>query len=537
MRHLIGVLLGCAAGACISAEAHTEAPLVIGNRTVHVFRVSLGAFSPAERAEGARRRILKAIDGPGEGWTSVKSAEQGLLVLMDGQPMFTVAAGDAQKLAGETPEDLANEASRLLQKAWSELRERRDPRAAGLAVMKVGLGALVLAIVLTIILKSTNWARTAVAARLSQHLSALSVAGISSKITTALLGVASRSFVIAAWALSLVTIFAFLTYSLEQFVHTRPIGEGLAHSLIGLLTQIVRSITGAIPGMFVAVMIFLAVWVATQVSSEIFRHVASGQIKLGMLDAHTAPATRRITNALLWLFALAMAYPYLPGSQTEAFKGLSVILGLMVSIGASGLVGQIASGVILVYTRALLLGEYVRIHECEGTVTELGLFVTRLRTGLGEEITLPNALVLAHVTRNFSRVTDGSGFVLDTTVTIGYDVPWRQVHAMLLEAANTIPEMGHNPAPYVVQSALSDFYVAYKLVVYVSADKPAKRARVASDLNAAIQDVFNRNGVQIMSPHYFVDPENPKIVPQSRWYVAPAAPASAQVKTQAARLP
>ena len=148
-------------------------------------------------------------------------------------------------------------------------------------------------------------------------------------------------------------------------------------------------------------LIFLAAWVVTRVSTEFFAHVETPPAGTGVLNAHTAPATRRIVNASLWLFAVAMAYPYLPGAHTEAFKGMSVILGLMVSIGASGLIGQFASGVMLVYTHALLVGEYVRIQDCEGTVTELGLFVTRLRTGLGEEIALPNALVLANVTRNF----------------------------------------------------------------------------------------------------------------------------------------
>jgi small-conductance mechanosensitive channel len=176
----------------------------------------------------------------------------------------------------------------------------------------------------------------------------------------------------------------------------------------------------------------------------------------------------------------------------------------------------------LVYTKALLVGEYVRIQDCEGTVTELGTFVTRLRTGLGEEISLPNSLVLANVTRNFSRVAKGKGFVLDTTITIGYDTPWRQVHALLLEAAGQIPEVLKAPEPFVVQSALSDFYVAYKLVVYVDSDQPGTRARVNSDLHAAIQDAFNRHGVQIMSPQYFEDPEKPKVVPESEWYAAPA---------------
>jgi len=164
----------------------------------------------------------------------------------------------------------------------------------------------------------------------------------------------------------------------------------------------------------------------------------------------------------------------------------------------------------------------VRIQDNEGTVTEIGLFVTRLRTGLGAEIALPNSLVLSNVTWNYSRVAKGPGFVLDTSITIGYDTAWRQVHALLLEAAQPIPEIADEPAPYVVQTALSDFYVAYKLVVYVASGKPSIRAQVTSALHASIQDTFNRYGVQIMSPNYYEDPTQPKVVPEKDWYPAPA---------------
>lgn len=524
---LLGLLSAMWASVALAADAVVEAPLVINNRTIHVFRAPLGAFSPAERADSARQRIVKAFDESGDGWTSVRSAEQGgVLVELDGKPMFTVAVADARGGSGETALDLANAASRVLQKAWAESRERRDPRAAWEAVARVALAAVVFGLLLFAIWKVTGFIRRSVTARLSKRLNAMPVAGFGSKVSSLFLSAASRSCVLAAWLLSLLALFAFLTYSLEQFVLTRPMGEGLLQSFVGLLVQILTSVAASLPGMFIAVIIFLVAWIATQVSSEFFGHVATGKTQLGMLDKHTAPATRRIANASLWLFALAMAYPYLPGAQTEAFKGLTVILGIMVSIGASGAIGQIASGVILVYTRALSVGEYVRIQDCEGTVTELGLFVTRLRTGMGEEIALPNSVVLANVTRNYSRVAPGTGFVLDTTITIGYDTPWRQVHAMLLEAAKAIPEIGPEPAPYVVQTALSDFYVAYKLVVYVGADKPAVRARVTSDLYAAIQDTFNKYGVQIMSPNYFEDPEKPKIVPESEWFAAPAKRAS-----------
>jgi small-conductance mechanosensitive channel len=314
----------------------------------------------------------------------------------------------------------------------------------------------------------------------------------------------------------------FLTYSLGQFVLTRPASERLSQSIGNLASDALTGFAASLPGMFIAVLIFLMAWVVTRIATEFFLSVETRPAEDGRLNAHTAPATRRIVNATLWLFAIAMAYPYLPGSHTEAFKGLSVIIGLMVSIGASGVVGQIASGIIIVYTYALKKGEYVRIQEFEGTVTELSLFVTRLRTGLGEEIAIPNAVVLGNVTRNYSRVVGGNGYVLDTTVTIGYDTPWRQVHALLIEAAQAIPEILRNPPAYVVQSGLSDFYVAYQLVVHVDTDVPSTRARVASDLRAAIQDAFNRHGVQIMSPNFEAQPEQAVLVPKARWHDAPA---------------
>ena len=150
------------------------------------------------------------------------------------------------------------------------------------------------------------------------------------------------------------------------------------------------------------------------------------------------------------------------------------------------------------------------------------MLALRLHTGTGEELVLPNAFVVANMTRNFSREAVGRGFVTQVTVTIGYSTPWRQVHAMLLEAARRTQGMLREPAPYVIQAALSDFYVEYKLVAYAEPETPAERAVVISDLNSNVQDVFNEHGVQIMSPHYFNDPKEPQIVPKERWFEPPA---------------
>jgi small-conductance mechanosensitive channel len=523
---LLGVL-----GHAAAQPASGDVPLVVGNRTVHVFRGALGDISAQERALAARAHIDQALAQGGEGWTSVIPSDTGLIVALDGKPMFAVSARDARPLASETPEFLANQASRALQKVWAESREHRGAQLNLPALAKTFSAVAMLVLGLALLFKVSRGVHRFITRRLAGRFERFAADELVSPFSGVLLKLTANTVTVAMWLLGLLAVFAVITFGLSQFAVTRAISENLSESLEHTVYGGLRSTAAALPGLFVAIMIFVLARIATQVTRAVFDQIVAGRLQLGALDAHTAPPTRYLVNAAIWLFALAMSYPYLPGSQTEAFKGLSVLLGVMVSIGAAGPIGQIASGMILVFTRALLVGEYVRIQDCEGTVTHLGLYVTRLRTGTGEEIALPNSLVISQVTRNFSRNVDRGGFVLDTCITIGYDAPWRQVHAMLLEAAQQIKVLRQEPAPFVVQTALSDFYVEYRLVVQVGAEAAANRPQVLSDLNAAVQDVFNRYGVQIMSPHYMADPETPVVVPPSKWFKAPAAPAPGQHQT------
>ena len=271
---------------------------------------------------------------------------------------------------------------------------------------------------------------------------------------------------------------------------------------------------GALPGLAVAVFILLMARAVIGMVTPFFDRVGRGYSTFTWLDRDTAQPTKRLFALGVWLFALAMAYPYLPGSQSQAFQGISVLLGLMVTFGGSSLFGQAASGLILMYSRTLRVGEYVRVDDHEGTVTELGSFTTKVRTGLGEELTLPNSLVLGTVVKNYSRTVKGQGYIVDTTVTIGYDTPWRQVEAMLVEAAHRTQGILDDPAPRVFQTALSDFYPEYRLVCQAIPREPRPRAAVLATLHANIQDVFNEYGVQIMSPHYLGDPRDAKVVPK-----------------------
>ena len=177
----------------------------------------------------------------------------------------------------------------------------------------------------------------------------------------------------------------------------------------------------------------------------------------------------------------------------------------------------------LLYSRTLRSGEWVRIGEHEGRVEAVGMFATRLKTGFGDEIVLPNSVVVGMTTVNYSRLGGANGILVETGVTIGYTEPWRQVEALLLLAAERTAALRREPKPVVVQRALSDFYVDYRLYAYT--DDAAGRLRVLAALHGNIQDAFNEFGVQILSPHYLGDPAHPAVVPKEKWHLAPAPPA------------
>jgi small-conductance mechanosensitive channel len=240
------------------------------------------------------------------------------------------------------------------------------------------------------------------------------------------------------------------------------------------------------------------------------------------MEAETARATRRIVLVLIWVFALTAAFRYIPGSDSDAFKGISVLAGLMISLGAAGFVNQVISGLVIVRSLTYKSGEYAAVGSTEGTIAGIGMLSTKMVTPTRHEIAFPNALLVGSQVTNYSRLNDPSqGSIVVTTVTIGYDTPWRQVHAMLLQAAERTTGVRRQAEPRVLQRALGHFYVEYQLLF--SIDRPETRRAVLSEMHGHIQDVFNESGVQIMSPHFERQPEQPVIVPSSAWYAAPAA--------------
>jgi small-conductance mechanosensitive channel len=292
--------------------------------------------------------------------------------------------------------------------------------------------------------------------------------------------------------------------------------------VLGVLVELERGLFSAVPGVIAVVVIVLIGRFLTRLTTDVFKGIERGTIHIALVHPETAGATRRLVITLIWLFAVVVAYPLIPGSGSDAFKGVSVFLGLLLTLGSSGVVGHMMSGLVVVYSRALRPGDAVRVTDIEGVVTEVGALSVKLINARKEEFTIPNAVIVGTTVKNYSRLGKDSGPALSTSVTIGYDAPWRVVHELLLSAADRTEGILKTPAPIVYQVSLSDFFVEYQLVVRL--DPSVNRFVVLSQLHQNIQDAFNERGVQIMSPHFEGQPDHRVYVPKDRWSAAPGDP-------------
>jgi small-conductance mechanosensitive channel len=277
-----------------------------------------------------------------------------------------------------------------------------------------------------------------------------------------------------------------------------------------------------IPDLIFLVILGLVVRIVLRLVRRFFDAVDAGRIHLASFEREWAKPTYRLVRPAIIAFAVVVGYPYIPGSGSEAFKGVSILVGIVFSLGSSSFIANMIAGYSMTYRRAFRLGDLVQIGDVTGVVSDVRLQVTHMRTIKNEEVVLPNSQILnTHVT-NYSTLAQTKGLILHTTVGIGYETPWRQVEAMLLEAARRTPGLMADPPPFVFHLLLGDFCVTYELNVYCS--DALKMRATYTDLHRHILDVFNEYGVQIMTPAYEGDPEVAKVVPKDQWYLAPAKP-------------
>jgi small-conductance mechanosensitive channel len=519
-------LLLCGGLARADEHALESAPLYLANRSIVTLRGPIAGYTARERVDNVARRLDDTLARHASPAVTLEEAPEGTRVLVGGERAFVVTGADIDPIYGETTALVAQASARRLEEAIVALREQQTPRYLARAIGLVVLASALCAFSLRLLLRAARALSARLTGVAARHGQRFAVEGVELLETTRITRFAEALVRGAVWLIAAAATAAWLAFALSQFPYTRPWGEGLLSNLLGILRQVALAVIGALPGLVVVGLIIVLARGVIHMAALLFDRVERGSLRLEWMDQETVRPTRRLFAGLVWGFALAMAYPYIPGSSSEAFKGLSVLVGVMISLGGSSLIGRAAAGLTLMYSRAFRRGDYVRIDATEGTVQEVGMFSTQLRTGLGEVLTIPNSMVVGSVSKNYSRAAVGMAYLVDTAVTIGYGTPWRQVEAMLIEAARRTRGITPEPAPFVRQAALSDFYVEYRLAALVPSDNPPPRLEVLDALHANVQDVFNEYGVQIMSPHYEADPSQPQVVPRQSWYAAPARPAT-----------
>jgi len=519
---LLLALSGAPAVAPPAGSGPAPATLSVANRPIVTFRATVMKVAPADRVRAAQERIdalpALAYDEPVTTHAVSFEDERGVAVLVGGRIVFNVVDGDLDPGAGIGREQVAADAGSRLKEALGAWHEQRSFRTLLRGVLLSAAATAVLLGLLWLLGRGRRLAERALldlGSRLGTVLSRGSV-DAGPAVASTVRGV----LFVAYWGLVVLVVDVWLTFVLGRFPLTAPWADALTGRALGILASVALAALRSIPDLATVAAILLVTRVIAGFLSGVFDRAARGAIALPGVYPETVAATRKIVLGLVWLVALAASYPYIPGSSSEAFKGLSLLVGVMLSLGSTGLVSQAMSGLAVIYSRALTVGDTVRVGEVEGVVTGLGLLATKIVTFAGEEVTVPNSVLLSGTVKNFTRLSRGDGPLVTTKVTIGYDAPWRQVEALLLRAAAVTPGIRPEPAPYVLQRALSDFYVEYELIAHLEGD-PIQRPRMLSELHARIQDAFNEAGVQIMSPHFMVQPDGAVVIPKERWEGAP----------------
>jgi small-conductance mechanosensitive channel len=304
-----------------------------------------------------------------------------------------------------------------------------------------------------------------------------------------------------SWVAVRVLLFlAWLNLVFTQIEWSREIAIYVIGFVVRLVTQVVTAIVNYLPNLAIIVVVIVLSRLVLRMVRAFFDGIRLERITLPSFYPEWAETSYGLAKVLIIAVTLVIIFPYLPGSSSPAFQGLSIFFGVLVSLGSTSAVANIVAGIVITYTRAFKVGDRVRISSTEGDVIERSAFVTRIRTPKNEDVSIPNARVMNDHIVNFSAQAKKTGVLLHTTVTIGYDVPWPRVHEILQEAALKTDEVLKDPPPFVLQTSLDDNYVAYELNAY--SHRPAGKQKIASDMHAHIQDGFRDAGIEILSPHY-----------------------------------
>lgn len=496
------------------------APVEIDGRELFRLR-GVTAFPAKKRAEIVKASILAIARDPAfqpdmlravetEFSTQIMAGDRVVMTLFD-------ADGRIEQVRRQT---LALAQLKRIKIAIEDYRRDRLPETKRAAALKALIATFVAAAALWLLIQLNRWLDGWMRRRLQGRIQAVGIQSFEIVRAERVWG-ALRGGLHGSTGLGVVFLIVFyLHYALTLFPWTRSLGNTVLHLLLDPVSTLGGALVDDLPNLaFLAILFFL-----TRYALKLLRFfvdaVTVGSVKLEGFQPEWALPSYKIARVIIIAFALVVAYPYIPGSESAAFKGVSIFLGVMFSMGSSSILANTLAGYSLIYRRAFKVGDRVKIGDSFGEVIEMRPQVTHLRSPKNEEVIVPNSVILGSTVINYSSLARERGLILHTNVGIGYEVPWRQVEAMLLMAAERTPGLRTEPPPFVLQKRLGDFAVDYELNAY--AENSGAMFPLYSALHRNILDVFNEYGIQIMTPAYEGDPEQPKWVPKEQWYAAPA---------------
>lgn len=469
--------------------------------TLFLIYSRLGSFSAVERATAISTR-LETIS---KNWKfesdnlSILEAETTLDVVFDGIILVGISENDAIWM-NSTKEELA---IRLKKKFEEELNAYARQWNIVVILKEIGLAALVILVLvfaIKYISKLFKWTKKKIEDQEGKLIKGIHFNNFTlfdSKQQIKLL-VQSNRFL--NWFINLLLVYISLPLLFGIFPWTKNLATTLVDYVLGPLKRIALAIWNYMPNLFTIAVIVVVFYYVLRGIKFLKVEIEKGNLQIPGFYPEWAGSTFQIVRLITLSFMVVVIFPYLPGSESPVFRGVSVFLGFLFTFGSAGSLSNIIAGLVLTYMRLFSIGDRVKIGEIVGDVIEKSLLVTRIRTTKNEIVSIPNSTVMNSHTVNYSSDASVNGLILHTTVTIGYDVPWKKVHEALIEAANRTALLLKEPKAFVLQTSLDDFYVSYQL--NASTDSPNKQASIYSDLHQNIQDSFNEAGIEILSPHY-----------------------------------
>lgn len=480
----------------------SSVPVFLGAKEVFRVRAARDGLDPKERAAAIRTRLTTAVLDDRTPADSVRlvSSLEGIEVRLGRHFLWVITSGDVE---GMSPSELAASIAEMPEQIRAGIeKERAGRRPLGILIaflLAAGLTLVAWLLARLVLTGGRKW-RTWLENVLPKRLGAIRLRNFEVLSHTQVTGIVTAVLGQLHLVLGVLLLYTYLAVLFSLFPWTQSWSWQLLHFASTQATAALLSVASALPGLLMVVVIIVVFRWLIQLSNRFFDSVEAGTIHMGGLHPELARPSKRLLNIVLWLAAIIIAYPYIPGAQSKAFQGVSLMLGVLVSLGSTGIVGNMISGIVLTYSRSFKVGDRVQIGEHVGDVTSLGFFATKLRTIRNEEVTLPNGQVASSAVMNYTRLAADRGLILHTQVTIGYDVEWQVVHRLLIEAASKVEGVEREPAPVVYQRGLGDYNVAYELTCVTRQSHP--QLKLYSDLHQEIQDAFARAGVEILSPAF-----------------------------------